>query len=212
MINFRNIEFPDPKCADDDGLVAVGGDLKPDMLIAAYTQGIFPWTSNPYVTWWSPNPRAVFFPSEFKLSSRMERAYRNTKMIFTFDKDFRGVITGCAAPAKGREESWIDDNFIEAYCEMHRLSLAHSCEAWLDGKLVGVVYGIALRRFFAGESMFHKVTNASTFCLNFLMKYLAENGFILFDSQVINPHTKYLGAQEISRDTYLSLLSQALSL
>ena len=212
MINFRNIEFPDPKCADDDGLVAVGGDLKPDMLIAAYTQGIFPWTSNPYVTWWSPNPRAVFFPSEFKLSSRMERAYRNTKMIFTFDKDFRGVITGCAAPAKGREESWIDDNFIEAYCEMHRLSLAHSCEAWLDGKLVGGVYGIALRRFFAGESMFHKVTNASTFCLNFLMKYLAENGFILFDSQVINPHTKYLGAQEISRDTYLSLLSQALSL
>ncbi|MBQ2591804.1 MAG: leucyl/phenylalanyl-tRNA--protein transferase [Candidatus Riflebacteria bacterium] len=212
MINFRNIEFPDPKCADDDGLVAVGGDLKPDMLIAAYTQGIFPWTSNPYVTWWSPNPRAVFFPSEFKLSSRMERAYRNTKMIFTFDKDFRGVITGCAAPAKGREESWIDDNFIEAYCEMHRLSLAHSCEAWLDGKLVGGVYGIALRRFFAGESMFHKVTNASTFCLNFLMKYLADNGFILFDSQVINPHTKYLGAQEISRDTYLSLLSQALSL
>ena len=212
MINFRNIEFPDPRCADDEGLVAVGGDLKPDMLIAAYTQGIFPWTSNPYVTWWSPNPRAVFFPSEFKLSSRMERAYRNTKMIFTFDKDFRGVITGCAASAKGREESWIDDNFIEAYCEMHRLSLAHSCEAWLDGKLVGGVYGIALRRFFAGESMFHKVTNASTFCLNFLMKYLADNGFILFDSQVINPHTKYLGAQEISRDTYLSLLSQALSL
>ena len=212
MINFRNIEFPAPKCADDDVLVAVGCDLKPDMLIAAYTQGIFPWTSNPYVTWWSPNPRAVFFPSEFKLSSRMERAYRNTKMIFTFDKDFRGVITGCAASAKGREESWIDDNFIEAYCEMHRLSLAHSCEAWLDGKLVGGVYGIALRRFFAGESMFHKVTNASTFCLNFLMKYLADNGFILFDSQVINPHTKYLGAQEISRDTYLSLLSQALSL
>ena len=86
MINFRNIDFPDPRSADDDGLVAVGGDMKPDMLIAAYTQGIFPWTSKPYVTWWSPNPRAIFIPSEFKLSSRMERAYRNTKMTFTFDK------------------------------------------------------------------------------------------------------------------------------
>lgn len=212
MINFRNIDFPDPRSADDDGLVAVGGDMKPDMLIAAYTQGIFPWTSKPYVTWWSPNPRAIFIPSEFKLSSRMERAYRNTKMTFTFDKDFRGVITGCAAPAKGREESWIDNNFIEAYCEMHRLNLAHSCEAWLDGELVGGVYGIALRRFFAGESMFHKATNASTFCLKFLMKYLAENDFTLFDSQVINPHTQHLGAIEISRDTYLSLLSEALSL
>ena len=208
---FRNIEFPDPRLADDDGLVAIGGDLKPDMLIIAYTHGIFPWSSIPAVTWWSPNPRAIFIPSEFKLSSRMERAYKNTKMTFTFDKDFEAVIRGCAAPAKGREESWIDENFIEAYCEMFRLGIAHSCEAWLEDKLVGGVYGLALKKFFAGESMFHTETNASTFSLKFLMDFLAKNGCILFDSQVINDHTKRLGAKEISRDNYLQLLENALS-
>ena len=208
---FRNIEFPDPRLADDDGLVAIGGDLKPDMLIIAYTHGIFPWSSIPAVTWWSPNPRAIFIPSEFKLSSRMERAYKNTKMTFTFDKDFEAVIRGCAAPAKGREESWIDENFIEAYCEMFRLGIAHSCEAWLEDKLVGGGYGLALKKFFAGESMFHTETNASTFSLKFLMDFLAKNGCILFDSQVINDHTKRLGAKEISRDNYLQLLENALS-
>ncbi len=211
MYNFRNIEFPNPRLADNEGLVAVGGDMKPDMLITAYTQGIFPWTSVPYVTWWSPNPRAIFIPSEFKLSTRMERAYRNTKMTFSLDKDFEAVIRGCAAPAKGREESWINDNFIEAYCEMHKLGIAHSCEAWFDGKLVGGVYGIALKNFFAGESMFHTKTNASTFALKFLMEFLAKNGFVLFDSQVINDHTRRLGAREISRDEYLILLKKALN-
>ena len=211
MYKFRNIEFPNPRLADNEGLVAVGGDMKPDMLITAYTQGIFPWTSIPYVTWWSPNPRAIFIPSEFKLSTRMERAYRNTKMTFSLDKDFEAVIRGCAAPAKGREESWIDDNFIEAYCEMHKLGIAHSCEAWFDGNLVGGVYGIALKNFFAGESMFHTKTNASTFALKFLMEFLAKNGFVLFDSQVINDHTRRLGAIEISRDEYLSLLKKALN-
>ena len=152
-IDFRNITFPDSRLADDEGLVAVGGDLKPDMLVTAYASGIFPWTSEPAVTWWSPNPRAVFIPSEFKLSSRMERAYRKTRMQFTFDQDFRGVIAGCSkTPRKGEEGSWIDASFIDAYCEMHRLNLAHSCEAWLDGELVGGVYGVALRSFFSGES------------------------------------------------------------
>ncbi len=211
MYNFRNIDFPNPRYADDEGLVAVGGDMKPDMLITAYTQGIFPWTSTPYVTWWSPNPRAIFIPSDFKLSPRMERAYRNTKMTFTFDKDFEAVIRGCAKPSKGREESWIDENFIEAYCEMHRLGIAHSCEAWFEGELVGGVYGLALKKFFAGESMYHTKTNASTFSLKFLMSFLAENGFILFDSQVINSHTRRLGAIEISRDEYLTLLNKAIS-
>ena len=211
MYNFRNIDFPDPRFADDEGLVAVGGDMKPDMLITAYTQGIFPWTSTPYVTWWSPNPRAIFIPSDFKLSPRMERAYRNTKMTFTLDKDFESVIRGCAKPSKNREESWIDDNFIEAYCEMHRLGIAHSCEAWFEGELVGGVYGLALKKFFAGESMYHTKTNASTFSLRFLMSFLAENGFILFDSQVINDHTRRLGAIEISRDEYLALLNKAIS-
>lgn len=212
MLNFRHIEFPDPRTADAEGLVVVGGDLQPDMLITAYSQGIFPWTSEPMVSWWSPDPRAIFIPSEFKLSKRMERAYRNTRMMFTFDRDFRGVITGCASAAgRGDDNTWIDKNFIEAYCEMHRLGLAHSCEAWSDGKLVGGVYGIALRRFFAGESMFHTETNASTFALKYLMTFLAANGFELFDSQVINDHTRYLGAKEISREEYLTLLSKALT-
>lgn len=212
MNTFRQITFPDPRLADEEGLVAVGGDLKPDMLITAYTQGIFPWTSEPVVSWWSPDPRAIFIPSEFKLSSRMERAYRNTKMKFTFDTDFRGVITGCSTAVRnGSDESWIDESFIEAYCEMHRLNLAHSCEAWLDGKLVGGVYGIALKKLFAGESMFHTATNASTFALKYLMTFLVKNDFTLFDSQVINEHTKYLGAKEISRDQYLEMLKQALA-
>lgn len=210
MYKFRQIDFPNPRQADDEGLVAIGGDLKPDMLITAYSLGIFPWTSEPVISWWSPNPRAIFFPSEFKLSPRMERAYRNTKMTFTFDRDFEGVMRGCSEVAKGREESWIDEKFIEAYCELHRLGVAHSCEAWLEDKLIGGVYGIALRKYFSGESMFHRHSNASTFCLKYLMDFLAHQGFTLFDSQVLNPHTSRLGAKEVTREEFLKLLDLSL--
>lgn len=211
MKQYREIKFPNPTLADDEGLVALGGDLEPDMLLEAYTHGIFPWTSEPYVSWWSPNPRAIFYPKEFKLSKRAERGFRNTKMKFTLDKDFKGVIKGCASAIRNNDDStWIDQNFIDAYIKFHELGFAHSCEAWLDDKLVGGVYGVALGHFFAGESMFHIESNASTYALNYLMKILSNNDFVIFDSQVINDHTKSLGAVEIPRDEYLKILKVAL--
>ncbi|MFZ5953143.1 MAG: leucyl/phenylalanyl-tRNA--protein transferase [Candidatus Rifleibacteriota bacterium] len=195
--------------ADSDGLLAIGGNLEPETLVAAYTSGIFPWTVRP-ITWWSPNPRAVFDIDAFRLSSRMERMYQSGRFEFSIDQDFSGVIRGCARPAPGRESTWISPQFISAYERLHELGIAHSCEAWLGDKLAGGVYGVAIAGLFAGESMFYEVSNASNLCLRFLMSQLAQAGFVLFDSQVITPHTRRLGAVEISRQEYLERLKAAI--
>lgn len=204
------IIFPDANLANEDGLLAIGGNLEPDTLINAYSSGIFPWSVNP-ISWWSPDPRAVFSIEDFKISRRLQRIFVSGKFSFSIDKCFVEVMKGCARPAPGRESSWISPQFIKAYTRLHQMGIAHSVEAWYDGQLAGGVYGVAIGGFFAGESMFHEVTNGSTLSLNYLMQHLKERGFELFDSQVASPHTFRLGATEICRGEYLKLLRKALA-
>ncbi len=204
------IQFPDPSLADRDGLLALGGNLEANTLLIAYRKGIFPWSVRP-ISWWSPDPRAIFDLQTFRLSRRMQRIYRNGNFTFTLDRCFTQVMEGCAASAPGRESTWISNDFIKAYTRLHELGYAHSAEIWQDGALAGGVYGVAIGGFFAGESMFHRITNASTLCLNYLIDHLRKRGYELFDSQVISPHTARLGAVEIDREEYLSRLQSALS-
>lgn len=203
------VTFPDPRRARKDGLLAVGGDMLPGTLIRAYARGIFPWTSDP-ITWWSPDPRAMFDIESFELSTRSRRYLRSGRFEIAFDTAFQSVMEGCATSAPGREDTWISRDFIASYTRLFRMGFAHSVEVRVEGKLVGGVYGVALGGFFAGESMFHTVSNASTVALGALMERLKRRGFVLFDTQVITPHTRRLGAIEIPRSDYLRLLQVAL--
>lgn len=202
-------DFPDIENIDSEGLICISNEINPQMVLQAYIKGIFPWSASP-VTWWSPDPRAIFFPKEFKLNKRMARAFKNSDLNYSFDKAFEQVIKQCAQP-RANEDSWISPEFIDVYTSLHNLGFAHSVEAWHKDELCGGIYGIAIGGFFAGESMFSKITNASTFCLAVLMKFLNKNEFSLFDTQVINPHTKMLGAKEIPRKEYLKLLNEAIN-
>ena len=200
--------FPDPRKAGPDGLVTVGGDLSPERLRLAYRSGIFPWTVNP-VTWWSPDPRAIFELENFQPPRSLARFLRQARFEFTADRAFRRVMEGCAAPAPGRRTTWISPEFMEAYCRLHELGDAHSIECWQAGELVGGVYGVSLGGCFAGESMFHRVSNASKAALSQLIFRLRERGFALFDIQMLTPVTRSLGAVEISREEYLRRLDEA---
>jgi leucyl/phenylalanyl-tRNA--protein transferase len=208
-IKESQIKFPDVEQADEDGLLAWGGNMEPETLVEAYSHGIFPWTASP-VTWWSPDPRAIFEIDEFNLSKRMQRLYKSKKFEFSIDRAFAEVIRGCAEPRPGREETWISKEFITAYEKLHELGIAHSCEAWYNKSLAGGIYGVALGGFFAGESMFYRVSNASTLALKFFIDHLKKTGFELFDSQVITSHTRRLGAIEIPRRNYIKRLKKAL--
>lgn len=201
--------FPKPSLSDSDGLLAIGGDLEPETLLQAYRNGIFPWSVNP-ITWWSPDPRAIIEFSEFRWNRRRQRYLRNGGFSFTFDVAFTQVMQECARPAPGRRTTWISPEFIQAYTRLHNLGHAHSIECWKDGNLVGGVYGVAIGGFFAGESMFSRVSNASTLALAVLLFSLKESGFVLFDTQVITPHTSFLGAREIPRKEYLARLAVAI--
>jgi len=202
--------FPDPEWANEDGLLAFGGNLEPETLLRAYSSGIFPWSVKP-ITWWSPDPRAIFEISQFTLSRRMARLYRSGRFSFSLDKKFVDVMNGCARSASGRETTWISPEFISAYSRLHELGYAHSVEVYREGILVGGVYGVAIGGFFAGESMFSVVSNASTMALMFLFEHLRQRGYELFDSQVITPHTARLGAVNIDRTLYLKRLRAAIS-
>jgi len=207
----QRADFPDPAEARDDGLLAVGGDLSPARLLAAYGRGIFPWTDGP-VTWWSPDPRAVFELDAFVPPRRLRATLRRGTFTVTRDRDFAGVIAGCAAPTAGREETWISPAFVAAYTEMHRLGHAHSFEVWREDRLVGGLYGLAIGGFFAGESMFHRETDASKVALCHAVAHLRERGFVLFDTQVATEHTEALGAVDIPRAAYLLQLARAVAL
>ena len=204
-----NLAFPDHRAANREGLLALGGDLSVPRLLLAYRSGIFPWTDDP-LTWWSPDPRAIFEIETFHPPRRLESKLRHHPFEITIDRDFNGVIHACAEPAPGRESTWISPRFIEAYQELHRQGYAHSVEVWRDGKLAGGIYGVGIQGFFAGESMFHRATDASKIALCFLMDYLRARGFELFDTQVLSPLTARLGAIEIRRRDYLGRLSAAL--
>ncbi|MEM9400007.1 MAG: leucyl/phenylalanyl-tRNA--protein transferase, partial [Verrucomicrobiota bacterium] len=201
----RELWFPHPDEARDDGLLAIGGDLSAERLILAYRSGIFPWSVNP-ITWWSPNPRAIFDIENFSLPRRMRQIMRQNKFQFTLNKAFTDVMRECAKAVPGREETWISHEFIQAYTDLHHRGIAHSVECWQDGILVGGLYGVAIGSFFAGESKFHRVSNASKLCLGFLMDHLRDQEFMLFDTQTANEHTLKLGAKLIPRKVYLQKL------
>jgi leucyl/phenylalanyl-tRNA--protein transferase len=204
-----NLAFPNLQSANREGLLALGGDLSVPRLLLAYRSGIFPWTDEP-LTWWSPDPRAIFEIDTFRPPQRLEAKLRRKPFDLTFDRDFRAVIHACAEPAGGRESTWISPRFIEAYLELHRQGHAHSIEVWQEGRLVGGMYGVAIHGFFAGESMFHRVTDASKIALCHLMEHLRARKFELFDTQVLSPLTARLGAVEIRRRDYLERLASAL--
>jgi len=207
----KNISFPDPSLAGPDGLVAIGGDLGTERLLAAYRKGIFPWTIDP-ITWWSPDPRAIFELDGFHVPQSLARVIRQGGFEVTIDQSFRAVMEGCAAPAPGRGGAWITQEFIEAYTRLHRQGHAHSVECRLQCELVGGIYGVAIGGLFAGESMFHRVSGASKVALHHLVGHLRRRGFALFDIQMVTPATKPLGAIEITRREYLQRLSAAVEM
>jgi leucyl/phenylalanyl-tRNA--protein transferase len=207
-----NVWFPDPRTAHSsgkfDGLVTIGGDLSVPRLLLAYRSGIFPWTDNP-VTWWSPDPRAIFELNRFHVSESLARLIRKGAFEITIDRAFREVIEGCAAPAQGRKSTWINPHFIEAYVWLHKKGHAHSVECWQEKRLVGGIYGVSIGGFFAGESMFHRVSNASKVALHHLIQHLRQCDFVLFDIQMTTPITRELGAVTIPREEYLQRLARA---
>jgi len=207
----RNSPFPDPNLAGPDGLVAVGGDLGVERLLAAYRMGIFPWTIHP-ITWWSPDPRAILELGGFHVSKSLARVIRRSQFEVTTDQSFRAVMEGCAAPAPGRGGAWITEEFINAYTRLHGQGHAHSVECRRHGELVGGIYGVSLGGLFAGESMFHRVNNASKVALYHLVEHLRRRGFALFDIQMVTPATKPLGAIEIPRREYLRRLAAAVKM
>ena len=204
-----NLVFPNLQTANREGLLALGGDLSVPRLLLAYRSGIFPWTDDP-LTWWSPDPRAIFEIATFRPPQRLQSKLRRQPFDLTFDRDFRAVILACAEPAEGRESTWISPRFIEAYLELHHQGHAHSVEVWQEDRLVGGIYGVAIQSFFAGESMFHRATDASKIALCHLMDHLRARKFELFDTQVLSPLTARLGAIEIRRRDYLERLASAL--
>lgn len=200
--------FPDPQRAARDGLVAVGGDLSLGRLLLAYQQGIFPWTVDP-VTWWSPDPRGVFEFNSFHVSHSLAKVIGRALFKITRNQAFRQVIEACAQPAPGRRTTWISGEFVEAYSHLHGQGYAHSVECWRGDELAGGIYGVAVGGLFAGESMFHRASNASKVALYYLIEHLKQRGFTLFDIQMVTPITAQLGAKTISRAEYLKRLAVA---
>ncbi|MEN8198488.1 MAG: leucyl/phenylalanyl-tRNA--protein transferase [Thermodesulfobacteriota bacterium] len=200
--------FPHPSLAEDNGLLAVGGDLSVERLLAAYSQGIFPWYSEGEPPlWWFTHPRLVIFPEEFKVSKRLARSLRNSAFRVSFDGDFSGVIRSCAAVRKEKGEgTWISTEMEEAYIKLHQAGYAHSVECWLDDEMAGGLYGLQLGRVFFGESMFTKISNGSKAALVALVKRLQEEGTALIDCQMTTEHLLTFGAREISGSEFRRLL------
>ena len=205
----QRLWFPHPRCATGDGLVAIGGDFSVPRLLLAYRTGIFPWTVEP-LTWWSPDPRGILELDLFHVSRSLGRVMRRGDFRITRDEAFRQVMEGCAAPAPGRRSTWITPEFLDAYTRLHAEGHAHSVECWIGDDLVGGIYGVEIGGFFAGESMFHRVSNASKVALFHLVEHLKKQAFSLLDIQMLTPITRQLGGCTIPREEYLKRLSLAL--
>lgn len=208
----EELHFPDPREANVDGVLAIGGDLRPDRLLFAYEIGVFPWYNPPEpVIWWSPNPRCVLYTDELRVSKSMRNVFNQKKFSITYDEAFREVIEGCRdAPRSHQDGTWISSEIIDSFTWLHKLGVAHSVEVWESGKLVGGLYGISLGRMFFGESMFSLVSNASKAGFIHLVHTLNKMDFKLVDCQIYNDHLGRLGATEIPRDNFLMELDEAL--
>lgn len=209
----KEIIFPDPSLANPDGLLAIGGDLSPERLLAAYKAGIFPWFSEDVpILWWSPDPRMVLFPEEFKRYKSLRRVIEKDKFRVTFDEDFVEVMTRCGSvPRKDQQGTWITDTMIEAYTRLFKMGYAHSVEVWLGKKLVGGLYGVLIDKVFFGESMFHLVTDASKVALWHWVDYLIQHGIELIDVQQETNHLRHMGARLITRESFLTLLRKLIA-
>jgi leucyl/phenylalanyl-tRNA--protein transferase len=204
--------FPEPSTWGADGIVAVGGNLSPGMLLSAYRQGVFPWFGeDDPIIWQSPEPRFVLFTDRLRVSESMRKILRKDRFEIRLDADFASVIRACSSQSRaGQRGTWITRDMIEAYERLHEAGYAHSAEAYVDGRLAGGLYGISLGRVFFGESMFHLEDNASKAAFMCLALRLGEEGFGLIDSQARTAHMESLGGQEIPRAEYLRLLAQGL--
>ncbi len=206
------IQFPDPNLAEDEGLVAIGGELTIDYLISAYSQGLFPWFSEDEpILWWSPNPRMVLYPDDFKIYDSFKQTLNAGKFKLRIDENFESVIRNCAEiKRKGQAGTWITNAIIDAYINLHNSGYAHSFETWYNDKLVGGLYGVSLGKAFFGESMFHQITDASKFALYELCRLLKKWQFHFIDVQQSTSHLKSLGAIDIERKEFLIMLGEAL--
>jgi leucyl/phenylalanyl-tRNA--protein transferase len=190
-----------------NGLLAAGGDLSSSRLLEAYRSGIFPWFSaGEPILWWSPDPRMVLFPNEFKLSHSLRKTLHKHQYEVRFDSAFERVMQACAAPREGANGTWIHNEMIAAYCELHRLGYAHSVETWMNGELVGGLYGMSLGKMFYGESMFCRKTDASKIAIAHLSAQLDRWQFGMIDCQMNTPHLASLGAREIPRKEFIAHL------
>lgn len=210
----KKLLFPSPDLADEDGLLAVGGDLSPQRLVLAYAQGIFPWYSDGSpILWWSPDPRLILIPGEIQVSRSLRRTMKRGIYRVTLDTAFREVIRACAKVHRKKQRgTWITKEMIEAYTRLHELGIAHSIESWQEGELAGGLYGVALGGAFFGESMFCKRDDASKVALVHLVRCLIEWNFTLLDCQVTTEHLLRFGAREMARREFLNQLEGALTL
>ncbi|EQB39963.1 hypothetical protein M947_02780 [Sulfurimonas hongkongensis] len=208
-LNKYTLDFPDARDANEDGIVAWGGDLNPSRLIKAYQNGIFPWYSkDDPIIWWSTNPRLILELDGFRLSKSLKKSMK--KFEYKFDTNFREVMMHCAKISrKSQEGTWIQDEIIDAYEELHHLGLAHSVETYYKGELVGGLYGVVVGGVFCGESMFSHMSDASKSAFAILVKHLKDWNYDFIDAQVPTEHLKSLGAKEISRGCFLEKLKKS---
>ena len=225
MVNY--LTFPNLQEADEDGLLAMGGDLSVDTLVSAYAQGIFPWFNDDQpILWWSPDPRLVLFPDRVKVSKSLAKKIRQARHTVTCNQAFEQVISGCAlrgsqhstqqsnnqssnqasASSAGEEATWITEGMHQAYLQLHRAGYAHSIEVWQQKTLVGGLYGVLLGKVFFGESMFSRAPDASKLALVALCRHMQRSGRALIDCQVASQHLFSMGAEEIARDEFMQHL------
>lgn len=197
---------------EPDGLVAIGGDLHPELLLEAYSKGVFPWEGADPIPWFSPDPRLILRPQDFKAHRSLKKTRRKGLHEIRFDADFPGTMRDCARMRRpGQRGSWINERMVRAYTVLHERGLAHSVETWRDGRRVGGLYGLSLGRAFFGESMFAKESDASKLALWALCERLEKRGFLFVDCQQDTPHLRSLGAFTVSRSFFLGELEQALA-
>ncbi|WP_199153243.1 leucyl/phenylalanyl-tRNA--protein transferase [Chromobacterium sp. ASV23] len=192
-----------------NGLLAAGGDLSPRRILSAYCEGIFPWFSEGEpILWWSPAPRMVLYPEELKVSRSLAKTLRNLDYEIRVDSAFDEVMRACAEPRAGQDGTWIVPEMVAAYCRLHQLGYAHSFETWIDGELVGGLYGVAIGRMFYGESMFSRRTDASKLAFVHMVRHLAGQGVGMIDCQMHTAHLASLGARLVPRDVFLATLKE----
>lgn len=203
-----DIGFPDPELSEEDGLLAVGGDLSPNRLLNAYAMGIFPWYDDESpILWWSLNPRMVLFPNEFRCSKSLRRVAHSGRFEVRIDTAFEQVMRHCAQVSRvDQDGTWIVEDMVQAYLRLHDLGFAHSFETYFEGRLVGGLYGVSIGEMFCGESMFHLMTDASKVAFVRLVQFAADHGFRLIDAQQETSHLASRGARPIPRKDYLAIL------